>query len=96
MNKTAMKKVNFINSSQNEGLPPSCIALSYYGFGAISWHSIWMGFFSRLLYSFHISNFFGLSTTEETQVVEMRIWCIKIGIVLVLHKNHITSQNMED
>jgi hypothetical protein len=23
------KKVNFINSSQNEGLPPSCIALSF-------------------------------------------------------------------
>jgi hypothetical protein len=49
-----------------------------------------LGFF-RLLYSFHkffffrISNFFGLSTTEETEVVEMRIWCIKIDIVLVLH-----------
>jgi hypothetical protein len=26
-----------------------------------------------------------LSTTEETWLVEMRIWCIKIGIVLVLH-----------
>jgi hypothetical protein len=23
--------------------------------------------------------------TEETWLVEMRIWCIKIGIVLVLH-----------
>jgi hypothetical protein len=46
--------------------------------------------FLRLFYSFHffiiiISNFFGLSTTEETLLVEMRIWCIKIGIVLVLH-----------
>ena len=38
-------------------------------------------FFSR------ISNFFGLSTTDETWLVEMRIWCIKIGIVLVLHFN---------
>jgi hypothetical protein len=28
-----------------------------------------------------------LSITEETRVVEMRIWCIKIGNVLVLHFN---------
>jgi hypothetical protein len=28
---------------------------------------------------------FGLSTTEETWLVEMRIWCFKIGIVFVLH-----------
>jgi hypothetical protein len=43
----------------------------------------------RLLYSFHnffrICNIFGLSTTEETWVVEMRIWSIRIGTVLVLH-----------
>jgi hypothetical protein len=26
-----------------------------------------------------------MSTTEETSIVEMRICCIKIGIVLVLH-----------
>jgi hypothetical protein len=31
-----------------------------------------------------IFNFFGLSTTEETWLIEMRTWCIKIGIVLVL------------
>jgi hypothetical protein len=36
---------------------------------------------------FRISNFFGLSITEETLLVEIRIWCIKIGIVLVLHIN---------
>ena len=36
---------------------------------------------------FWISNFFSLSTTEGTYLVEMRIWCIKIGIVLVLHFN---------
>jgi hypothetical protein len=53
MNKTVKKKVNFINSSQNEELSPSCIALSFDGFGSISWHSIW---FFRLLYSVH--NFF--------------------------------------
>jgi hypothetical protein len=32
-----------------------------------------------------ISNFFGLRIIEETLLVEMRIWCIKIGIVLVLY-----------
>jgi hypothetical protein len=47
-------------------------------------------FHGTVFYSFHdflfrISNFFGLSTTQETWLVEMRIWCIKIGIVLVLH-----------
>jgi hypothetical protein len=59
---------------------------------------IWFNFmtqclFFRLFYSFfpaplqffRISNFFGLSTTEETWFVEMRIWCIRIDIVLVLH-----------
>jgi hypothetical protein len=34
---------------------------------------------------FRISNFFDLSITEETWVVKMRIWCIKIVNVLVLH-----------
>jgi hypothetical protein len=29
--------------------------------------------------------FSGLSITEETLLVKMRIWCIKIGNVLVLH-----------
>ena len=46
-------------------------------------------FFFRLFTLFSIffstSNFFGPSTTDETSLVEMRIWCIKIGIVLVLH-----------
>jgi hypothetical protein len=64
--KTVRKKVHFINSSQNEGLSPSCIAL-FDGFGSISMQSIW---FFRLFYNFHIcfriSNFFGPSTTEET------------------------------
>jgi hypothetical protein len=58
----------FINSSQNKGLSLSSIALSFDGFGWISWHSIW---FFRLLYSFHnfvfrLSNLFSLSTTDET------------------------------
>jgi hypothetical protein len=41
MNKTVKKKVNVIISSQNDGLSLSCIALSFDGFGSISWHSIW-------------------------------------------------------
>jgi hypothetical protein len=36
MNKTVKKKVNFINSSQNERLSPSSIALSFDEFGSIS------------------------------------------------------------
>jgi hypothetical protein len=81
--------LSFMNSFQNEKLSLLCIALSFNGFGSISWHNIC---FFRLLYSVHnfifrISNFFGLSTTEETWVVEMCIWCIKIGIVIVLHFN---------
>jgi hypothetical protein len=52
MNKTVKKtKTNFINSSQNEGLSPSHIALSFDGFGSISWHNIWL---FRFFYSFHI------------------------------------------
>ena len=47
-------------------------------------------FFGSLHFSqffFSTSNFFGSSTTDETSLVEMRIWCIKIGIVLTLHFN---------
>jgi hypothetical protein len=50
MNSTVKKKVNFIHSTQNEGLSPSCIALSFDGFGSISWHSIWV--LSALSYFF--------------------------------------------
>jgi hypothetical protein len=44
----------------------------------------------QLLNSFHnfdfrTSKFFGLNTIEETYGVEISIWCIKIGIVLLLH-----------
>jgi hypothetical protein len=45
--------------------------------------------FSALSHYFRTSNFFsGLSTTDETLVVEMRIWCIKIGNVFALHNIH--------
>jgi hypothetical protein len=37
--------------------------------------------------TFGFSNLFDITITEETLVVEMHIWCIKIGIVLVLHFN---------
>jgi hypothetical protein len=50
MNKTVKKKVNFMNSYLNEGLSPSCIALSVDRFGSILCHSI--GFY-RLFYSFY-------------------------------------------
>jgi hypothetical protein len=39
---------------------------------------------SVFTFLFRISNFFDLRITEETWLVEMRIWCIKIGIVLLL------------
>ena len=53
--------------------------MAQYGFSFGSLH------FSQFFFS--ISNFFGSSTTAETSLVEMRIWYIKIGIVLVLHFN---------
>jgi hypothetical protein len=49
--------------------------------------TVFVFFGSYTVFTFFYSNFqlfFGLSTTEETSVVEIRIWCIKIGIVLVL------------
>jgi hypothetical protein len=65
-------------------------------------HGTEFGFFGSftVFTIFRISNFFGLSTIDwlidylrfyvpldETWLVEMRIWCIKIGIVLGLHFN---------
>jgi hypothetical protein len=52
-------------------------------------HSILFEVFSGEVFSglyrhhvtFRIFQIFGLSITEETKIVEMRIWCIKIGIV---------------
>ena len=55
--------------------------MAQYGFSFDSLH------FSPFFFS--TSNFFGPSTTDETSLVEMRIWCIQIGIVhvLTLHFN---------
>jgi hypothetical protein len=66
---------------------PSCIALSFDGFG-----SLFVCFFG-LFTDFHnifprISNFFGLSLTEETQLIIRNEHLMhQIGIVLVLHFN---------
>jgi hypothetical protein len=43
---------------------------------------------------FQISNFFNLSITEETWVVEMHIWCIKIVNILVLHVTFFKCSNI--
>jgi hypothetical protein len=88
------EKINFVNSSQNEGLSLPGIALSFHGYSSISRHSIWFssdGSFSFPL--FWISNFFDPGIIEETWLVEMHIWCIKIGNVLVLYIEewHITN-----
>ena len=62
--------------------------MAQYGFSFGSLH------FSQLFFS--TSNFFGPSTTDETSLVEMRIWCIKIGIVLTLHiEKNLLLQNQQ-
>jgi hypothetical protein len=53
MNWTVKKKVNFVNSSQNEGFSPSGIDLSFDRFGSILWHSVWFSFDGY--FRFHIS-----------------------------------------
>jgi hypothetical protein len=83
--------LNLIKSFQNEGLFPSCIALYFDGFGSISRHSVSDFFFIIFFFlgggvslqsiPIQFSNFFGLSIIEETQFVEMRIWCIEIDII---------------
>jgi hypothetical protein len=45
------------------------------------------GSFTVFSIFFGFQTFFGLIITEDTLLVEMRIWCNKIGIVLVLHFN---------
>jgi hypothetical protein len=58
-------------------------------FNLASFHGTLFGFY-WLFHNFQffwISKYFDLSITEETWLVEMRIWYIKIGIVLVLHFN---------
>jgi hypothetical protein len=89
MNKTIKKKVNLINSSQNEGSSPSCIALSFDGFGSILWSVI--GFFG----SFTVFHNFCFSDCQLFRpkyrwrdLISRNIYVSgvsKIVIVLVLH-----------
>ena len=57
---------------------------SFHGFGYTFW-TFWI-IALHLLYKLWISNISATSITEETCIVEMRIWCKKIGNV-----NFITS-----
>jgi hypothetical protein len=59
--------LNSINTFQNKGLAPLCIAISLDGFGFISQHSVCWGCFPRVftVITFRISKFYGLSTTES-------------------------------
>ena len=52
---------------------------SFYGFGYTFW-TFWI-IALHLLYKLWISNILTTSITEETCIVEMRIWCKKIGTV---------------
>jgi hypothetical protein len=40
-------------------------------------------FFYRVF--IRLSNFLGVGITGEISLVEVRVWCIKVGIVLVVH-----------
>jgi hypothetical protein len=72
--------MSFINSV---GLSPSCIGSALDGFGSILLFLFWFLLaLSVFTFFFRISNSVGLRTNEETQVVEMRIWRIEIGIVI--------------
>jgi hypothetical protein len=60
--------------------------------------SLFFGGTALLQLHIFISDFqlFVLSITEETLLVEMRIWCIKIGNVLILHLwTHIEDKNVK-
>jgi hypothetical protein len=59
LNWTVKKNVNSMNSSQNEGLSPSCIALSFDGFGSIC------GVFRALLQFSHFFPTFQLFRSEH-------------------------------
>ena len=47
---------------------------------------VFSAFYTSYIF-FRTSNFFDPSTTDKTSLVELGIWCIKIGIVLTLHCN---------
>ena len=55
---------------------------SFNGFGYTFW-TFWI-IALYLLYTLWISNILATSITEETCIVEIRIWCKKIGTVNVI------------
>ena len=55
---------------------------SFHGFGYTLW-TFWI-IALHFLYKLWISNILDSSITEETYIVEMRIWCRKIGTVNVI------------
>ena len=59
-------------------IPFTDLAILFWTFRIIALH---------LLYKLWISNILATSTTEETCIVEMRIWCRKIGTVNVITKH---------
>jgi hypothetical protein len=70
----------------------ACISLRYSSILrrlCLNFMALCLVFIRRLFqfsqFFFRIFNFFDLSITGKTWVVEMRIWCIKIGNILVLH-----------
>jgi hypothetical protein len=88
MNWSVQKKVNFVNSSLRR-----IISLQHSSIIRRIWFNfmeLCLVFIRQLVqfsqfFFFWISNFFDLSITGETWVVEMSIWCIKIVNVSVLH-----------
>jgi hypothetical protein len=74
--------------------------MSHYNFHKVSNESrgwqLWIRRLFQFSLFFRISNYFDLSITEETWVVEIRIWCIKIVNVLVLHFETITFYSSEN
>jgi hypothetical protein len=80
---------NFQYTCNNITVSPACgdtvyisqIWLNFKALCLVSSDGSWKSVFTFI----SISNFFDLSITDETWVVEMRIWCIEIGDILVLH-----------
>ena len=66
---------------------------SFHGFGYTFW-TFWI-IALHLLYKLWISNILAMSITEETCIVEMRIWCKKIGTVnFIIYTREIIIRNL--
>ena len=76
----------------NTLLIKECISLmqssdSFHGFGYNFW-TFWI-IAHHLLYKLRILHIVATSINEETCIVEIRIWCRKIGTVNVINLNHV-------